>query len=62
MARNSTVGYKGSLTLDKITGIRIDKGTSMWQVKLKEDTDIRKKQTPMSRKTRANYTRNGEQY
>jgi hypothetical protein len=40
MARNSLVGYKGSLSLEKVTGIRHDLGQRMTNVKLKESTKL----------------------
>lgn len=40
MAKNSRVGYKGSLSLDKVTGIRHDLGQKMTNVKFKESTDL----------------------
>jgi len=62
MARNSMIGYKGSLDLEKIVGVRHDLNQKMWQVKVKKERDIRNDQAERSRKVRANYTKNGEQY
>lgn len=40
MARNSLVGYKGSLSLEKVNGIRHDLGQRMTNIKLKESDKL----------------------
>ena len=44
------IGYKGSLTLEKITGIRHDKGQRMTYVPVKKDTS----KIPVSQKATKN--------
>lgn len=59
MARNSSAVYKGSLKLDRVTGIRHDKGQRATPIKsiLKPDTTL---PTPSrSMKTVANVTSDG---
>jgi hypothetical protein len=59
MARNSSIGYKGSLTLDRITGIRHDKGQRMTYVPVKKENKF-----PTSRKSMKTTPNklNGEKY
>ena len=59
MARNSSVGYKGSLTLEKITGIRHDLGQRMTYVPVKKSNKFPK--TTKSMKTVSNI-KNGAKY
>jgi len=49
--------YKGSLTLDKVTGVRKDNGKKFIEAPLKPSTDL--PPTTKARKTSANVTRDG---
>lgn len=57
MARNSTAVYSGTLKLDRVTGIRHDKGQRMTYVPVKPSTDL--PQPPKSMKTVPNVTSDG---
>jgi hypothetical protein len=59
MARNNSSGYSGKLVLDKITGIRHDKGQRMTPIKslVKPDKSLPIPQRSM--KTVANVTSDG---
>ena len=59
MARNSMAGYSGKLVLDKITGIRHDKGQRATPIRslVKPDTSL--PVPPKAMKTVANVTSDG---
>lgn len=59
MARNSMAGYSGKLVLDKITGIRHDKGQRAIPIRslVKPDTSL--PVPPKAMKTVANVTSDG---
>ena len=57
MARNSTAVYSGTLKLDKVTGIRHDRGQRMSYVPVKPSTEL--PQPPKAMKNVPNVTRDG---
>lgn len=60
MARSKGAVYSGSLKLDRVTGIRHDKGQRMTYVPVKKTPKL--KTVERSIKTAPNTTSNGEKY
>ena len=60
MARSKGAVYSGSLKLDRVTGIRPDKGQRMSYVPVKKTPELKK--VERSVKSSPNVTPNGEKY